>query len=219
MYNSHFRAPAVNESMAGRFLRHLLAATLALLACAQATRADEKALSILQENCQACHNPQKHKGGLVLTTRDRLLKGSEDGPVIQPGKSSASKLIEVLGPIAEPHMPPKGQLTTEEIEILKKWIDAGANWPAGVVMTPTTQPVAFKLHPPDYHPILAIALSPDGKRLAAARVDRLLIFDREAKNNPVIAELQTNNEPIFSLAWSPDGKLIATGGYQKIRLW
>ena len=59
--------------------------------CAQRALAEEKALSILQENCQACHNPQKHKGGLVLTTRELLLKGSEDGPVIQPRKSSASR--------------------------------------------------------------------------------------------------------------------------------
>src|SRR6185295_19798821 len=152
----------------GKLLR-LLAAVLAVFACANASRAQEKAISILQENCQACHNPQKHKGGLVLTTRELLLKGNDEGPVIQPGKSSASKLIEVLSPIAEPHMPPKGQLNADEIEILKKWIDGGANWPADVVMTPTTRPVALRPMPASYHPVLAMAISPDGKRLAAGR--------------------------------------------------
>src|SRR5947199_3669713 len=137
--------------------------------------AEEQALSILQENCQACHNPQKHKGGLGLATRDLLLKGSENGPILQPGQSSKSKMIEVLAPTADPHMPPKGQLTPDEIEILKKWIDNGATWPADIVLAPTTQPVALKPLPPDYHPILAIALSPDGKLLAAARGDHVLV--------------------------------------------
>src|SRR3954467_8479293 len=103
----------------GKLLR-LMAALLAAFACANTSRAQEKALSILQENCQACHNPQKHKGGFVLTTRELLLKGSDNGPVLAPGQSSKSKLIEVLAPAAEPHMPPKGQLTADEIETLKK---------------------------------------------------------------------------------------------------
>lgn len=200
-------------------LLRLLAALFAVFACANASRAQEKALSILQENCQACHNPQKHKGGLVLTTRELLLKGNDDGPVVQPGKSSASKLIEVLSPIAEPHMPPKGQLSADEIEILKKWIDGGANWPANVVMTPATRPAALAPLPASYRPVLAMAISADGKRLAAGRGDRILIFDLVAKERPAIAERETANELIYSLAFSPDGKLLASGGYGKLRLW
>src|SRR5688572_13047624 len=65
------RVWAVKESVTRRVL--LLSAILLIFTPAQMTRAEEKALSILQENCQACHNPQKHKGGLVLTTRELLL--------------------------------------------------------------------------------------------------------------------------------------------------
>ena len=68
----------------GRFPRHLILAALLLIALAAATRADD-ALSIIQDNCQACHNPQKHKGGLVLTSRDLALKGGEDGNGGQSG--------------------------------------------------------------------------------------------------------------------------------------
>ena len=193
--------------------------SLCLLLSSSVALPDEKALLILQENCQACHNPQKHKGGLVLSSRELLLKGSEDGPVIQPGKSAASKLIEVLAPVAEPHMPPKGQLSTEEIEILKKWIDSGAIWPADVVMTPTTRPAALRPLPASYRPVLAMALSPDGKRLAAGRGDQILIFNLDARERPLTTQYQTPNEPIFSLAFSPDGKFLASGGYGKVRLW
>jgi WD40 repeat protein len=207
-------ANAVNLSVTRRFLT-----ILALLLLGTSVQAEERAISILQENCQACHNPQKHKGGLVLSTRELLLKGNEDGPVIQAGKSSASKLIEVLAPAAEPHMPPKGQLTADEIEILKKWIDAGAAWPADVVMTPATRPVALKPLPPDYRPILAMAISADGKRLAASRGDHLLVFDLSGKEKAIVADRQIQSEPIFGLAWSADGKLLASGGYQKVRVW
>jgi WD40 repeat protein len=203
----------------GSALRHLTIVTILLIvSAAPAARADD-ALSIIQENCLACHNPQKHKGGLVLTARELAIKGGEDGPVIQPGKSSASKMIELLAPGSDPHMPPKGQLTADEIESIKKWIDGGAVWPAGVVMTPSTQPATLRPMPHDYYTILAIALSPDGKKLAAGRGDRLLVFDITAKGKPIIAERQTENEPIFSVAWTSDGKLIATGGYRKIRVW
>jgi WD40 repeat protein len=116
-------------------------------------------------------------------------------------------------------MPPKGQLTADEIESLKKWIDGGAVWPAGVVMIPATQPAVLRAMPATYHPVLAIALSPDGKKLAAGRGDRILIFDLTAKEKPVVAERQTPNEAIFSLAWSPDGKLLASGGYRNVRVW
>src|SRR5438132_3384942 len=137
--DSHCRRRAVNGNVTGRFFRYLLgAAMLVLLFRAPASWADENALSIIQENCQACHNPQKHKGGLTLTSRESALKGGEDGVVIQPGKSAASKLMELIAPGSDPHMPPKGQLTADEIEALKKWIDGGAVWPADVVMTPTT---------------------------------------------------------------------------------
>src|SRR6266480_3172361 len=152
---------------------------LAACLCARVALADDqKALLIIKENCQSCHNAEKHKGGLQLTSRDLALKGSDDGPVLQPGKSSASKMIEVLAPASDPHMPPKGQLTAAEIEILKQWIDAGANWPVQLATTaPATRPVVLQPLPQSYRPVLAIALSLDGKKLAAGRGDRILIFD------------------------------------------
>ncbi len=193
---------------------------LIVLLCARFAVAEEqKALSILQENCLACHNAEKHKGGLVLTSRELAMKGGEDGPVIAAGKSGASRLIEVLSPSSDPHMPPKGQLSGDEIETLKKWIDGGAVWPTGAVIGPTTRPVVLRAMPASYRPVLAMALSADGKRLAVGRADRILILDVAAKEKPIVAERQTPNELIYSLAWSHDGKLLASGGYRNVRVW
>src|SRR5262249_54088295 len=54
------------------------------------------------------------------------------GVVIRPGKSERSLLIQlVAGLDAEQHMPPgdRQKLTSEEVAILRAWIDQGAAWP------------------------------------------------------------------------------------------
>jgi hypothetical protein len=62
------------------------------------------------------------------------MKGGEDGVVVVPGDANKSELIRrvTLPRNHEDAMPEKGdRLTTEEINVLRYWIDAGALWPAG----------------------------------------------------------------------------------------
>jgi WD40 repeat protein len=73
--------------------------------------------------------------------------------------------------------------------------------------------------PPGYHPVLALAVSPDQKRLAAARGDQVLLFDLTSPERPLAATLATPGEPVYSLAWSPDGKWLAAGGHREVRVW
>ena len=86
---------------------------------------------ILEAKCQRCHNPQKHKGGLDMTTFDLLVKGGENGPVWKAGHPEESEIIRrALLPLEdEDHMPPEGkaQLTQDEIALLQRWIGAGAD--------------------------------------------------------------------------------------------
>ncbi|WP_410962396.1 c-type cytochrome domain-containing protein, partial [Salmonella sp. SAL4355] len=51
-----------------------------------------QAIQILKAECFACHNEEKKKGGLVLTSREFLLKGNDDGIVVAPGKPDSSRL-------------------------------------------------------------------------------------------------------------------------------
>ena len=68
----------------------------------------------------------------------------QDGvPAIVPGHSEKSPLIDhVSGKVPETEMPPKAvqerfpALTTDEVALLRAWIDQGAEWPAGVLLTP-----------------------------------------------------------------------------------
>src|SRR4051812_27879451 len=47
---------------------------------------------VLTDRCVKCHGGGKTRGGLDLTSREALLKGSDKGPVLVPGKSKESKL-------------------------------------------------------------------------------------------------------------------------------
>src|SRR4029078_2639416 len=49
--------------------------------------------------------------------------------------------------------------------------------------------------PPSSHPVSALSLSPDGKRLAAARGDQVPVFDIESSQRPVVTTLATPGEP------------------------
>src|SRR5262245_26995783 len=91
---------------------------------------------ILESTCIRCHGPEKVKGKLRLDTREGLMKGSENGPVIVPGKPAESTLYKLINQpkTSEDRMPKEGEpLSKPQIETLQKWIVEGAKWPDGLV--------------------------------------------------------------------------------------
>ena len=85
---------------------------------------------ILAANCFGCHGPRQAQSGLRLDLRQNALRGGDYGVVIVPGKASESKLIKrVTGSEAGVRMPPTGPLPEHQIEVLRAWIDTGADMP------------------------------------------------------------------------------------------
>ncbi|MFN5050637.1 MAG: DUF1553 domain-containing protein [Planctomyces sp.] len=86
---------------------------------------------LLLNHCGQCHGPRQQKGGLRLDARSHFFRGGDSGPVIVPGKSLESHLIQrITSADADLQMPPTGpRLTTTEIQLLQNWINAGADWP------------------------------------------------------------------------------------------
>ena len=90
---------------------------------------------ILERSCFGCHGPEKQKSGYRLDVRDIALKGGDSGErAIVPHDSKASPLVRyVSGEDPDMLMPPKKsdvpQLTAEQVETLRAWIDAGPSWP------------------------------------------------------------------------------------------
>ncbi|MES2924542.1 MAG: PSD1 and planctomycete cytochrome C domain-containing protein [Verrucomicrobiota bacterium] len=88
---------------------------------------------VLKTHCAECHMGTKHKGGLSMNTREDLMKENDDGFVLEPGNSGKSLMMHLINSDDEDErMPPKGDgLDPKEVEIVAKWIDAGAPWEPG----------------------------------------------------------------------------------------
>jgi mono/diheme cytochrome c family protein len=86
---------------------------------------------LLEKHCTECHGKEKQKADLRLDLRPHAFKGGPNGPVIVPGDSAKSPLLQrVLSEEEDERMPPKGaRLTAAETALLKAWIEAGASWP------------------------------------------------------------------------------------------
>ncbi|MFO1062426.1 MAG: PSD1 and planctomycete cytochrome C domain-containing protein [Pirellulales bacterium] len=103
--------------------------------------------AILSDKCFQCHGPDeaKRQGGLRLDVRESALdKGDSGKHAIVAGKADESELIRrLVTSDADSHMPPaetKKVLTKEEVETLRRWIDAGAkyegHWAFSTVVRP-----------------------------------------------------------------------------------
>ncbi len=133
---------------------------------------------IFQQHCQGCHQPAKPQGGYVMTGYADLLKpGEHEQPGVVPGHPEQSMVVEQLLPKAgkKPAMPKgKDPLPAADVEIIKKWIAAGAKND-----TPKTQEhVVDAAHPPVYtlSPDLScVTYSPDGTLLAVSGYHEVLL--------------------------------------------
>jgi hypothetical protein len=85
---------------------------------------------VLAEHCFRCHGTQKQMGGLRLDSRTALLRGGDNGPVVQPGHPEKSTLVEALRWTGELKMPPKKALPAESVKALAAWVRMGLPWPA-----------------------------------------------------------------------------------------
>lgn len=74
---------------------------------------------LLSSKCGACHGAAA-TGGLNVTTFASLMKGGKDGAVIAADDSANSRLVQIQ---SAQHFV---NLSPEELELVKQWIDAGA---------------------------------------------------------------------------------------------
>src|SRR5271166_5314003 len=96
-------------------------------------------LPILSHNCFQCHGPDEkaRKAKLRLDTHKGALS------VVVPGKSGESELIRRINDEADELMPPprtNRQLTAEQKETLRRWIEEGAVWGKHWAYEPVIRP-------------------------------------------------------------------------------
>ena len=102
-------------------------------------------LPILRQNCVPCHGPTQQSSGMRLDRKSVVI--GRRGVV--PGNSDNSLLFHrITGTAFGIQMPPTGPLRPEQIAIIKKWIDQGADWPdslANEVELPPANPKAVAM--------------------------------------------------------------------------
>jgi hypothetical protein len=131
-----FRRPGVGWL----FPSYLLLTFLALANLSQPSQAAEltpsqldffesKIRPVLADSCYKCHSTlaEKVKGGLLLDSREALLKGGDSGPVIVAGDPDASLLIKAVR-YTDPdlQMPKDKKLPDDQIADLEAWVKMGA---------------------------------------------------------------------------------------------
>ncbi|HEU4551664.1 MAG TPA: c-type cytochrome domain-containing protein [Chitinophaga sp.] len=151
---------------------------------------------VLEEKCFGCHNASKAKGGLVMTTREKLLAGGKTGPLWVSGAPELSLLLQRIHlPAAEKkHMPPDGkpQLTAEEMQLLYYWVKAGAPFDKAVISLAATDSLR----------LLA------AERLQPAAGASAPVYDFAAADEKTIRQLNNNYRVIYPVAMSSPALVV-----------
>jgi len=161
---------------------------------------NDHVLPIFRNACLNCHNPDKKKAGLDLSTFQNALQGSENGKVVKSGDGAGSLLLKCVLPDGDPKMPPKGdRLTDSEIAILKKWIDGQL------------------LETADGKAVAAAANNVQVAVVSLTRPDGPPPMPRELPLDPVVHTAKANS--LTALGASPWAPLVALGGQKQILLY
>jgi hypothetical protein len=205
-------------------------------------------LPLIEANCAKCHNPDKRKGDLDLTTYSAVLKGGGSGPVVIAGNVDSSKLWKALTHVEEPTMPPnKPPLPEKELAVFRGWITGGLLETSGSKALVAAKPaldLALKLPanakpegpppmPPELpldpvvqakrgNPVTGLAASPWAPLLAIAGQKQVLLY--HATNAQLLGILPFPEGQPADLKFSRSGKLLlAAGGHAaksgKVILW
>jgi hypothetical protein len=197
---------------------------------------EDHVAAILRKNCVQCHGEGKQESGLNFTSYQAVMKGGSGGKVVEAGRSTASRLYEVITE-ADPgaRMPPDADpLPADAIAMIKQWIDTGLRENAGssaVAMrtlgfTPAAVEATADAGPPPLpeslaaverpatqrpFPVLALAASPRAP-VAAASGYGVIEFFEPASRQPLGTIPFAEGEPL-ALRFSRSGRrLLAAGG-------
>lgn len=95
---------------------------------------EKHVLPILERSCFECHSSRmkKPKGGIRLDDLELIREKSRSDNLVLPHKASKSMLVKSISlkPGDDDLMPPKDgkPLSAEEIELIRRWVDEGANF-------------------------------------------------------------------------------------------
>jgi len=212
------------------------------LALASGVNAQEKityqehVLPLIENNCGKCHNPDKKKADLDLTTYSGLMKGSGSGQVVVSGNPDGSKLWRAITQVEEPTMPPnKPRVPDKELDVFRKWIMGGlletsgskaivaskptvdftlkagsVGKPDGPAAMPQSLPLDPVVHTAHASAMTGLATSPWAPLIALAGQKQILLYQSETLELLGILPF-TEGQPA-DVKFSRSGTLLLAGG-------
>lgn len=177
---------------------------LGQLAAAEAPSYQKDVEPILRKYCVGCHNDTEPEADISLQSLKSLQGATSEGPLLKPGDVKASQLVAVMLDSADPKMPPEDepQPSKEEINKIVEWIKAGAphgdspqsgSWKLPVDPIPSSVSV---------RPVSALAVSPDGQRIAIGRYGQVQLFELDKQGS------YDQGKPVLEIAGLP-GKVTS----------
>ncbi|HEV2292362.1 MAG TPA: c-type cytochrome domain-containing protein [Tepidisphaeraceae bacterium] len=159
-------------------------------------------LPIFRNSCFSCHNADKKKADLDLSSFAAALAGGGSGKALEPGSPEGSLLYRLVTHAEEPQMPPKGgKLPDKDLNTIKMWIAGGLLENSGSVAMVSNKP---KLD-------LSVSVNDSGKPDGPPPMPGDLLLE------PVMHTPRAG--AITALAASPWAPLVAIGGQKQVLLY
>jgi len=190
---------------------------------------------LLENKCFSCHNPDKKKGDLDLTSFAALMTGGGGGAIVEPGNAESSRIWTTCAKKVEPFMPPEGSpFGPKELDVIAKWISGGvldtksslakksakpkidmgvavtAGRPAGPIAKPENVLLEPVIVTPRTTAVVAMAASPWTSLLAVAGQKQILLYDTDTKQLAGVFPYAEGYAR--SLKFSQNGSLLVMGG-------
>lgn len=198
---------------------------LASVLAAQEVSYTKHIVPLFESRCYGCHAALVKMGSLDLSTYDGLMQGGTHGPVVVPGKRQESRLYLSLTGKGSALMPMDGtRLTESQIDLIGRWIDAGAVNDVSAADSAKHRDVASNIKPrvPVKPQIFSMAWRPSGRAIALGGYREVRIVEPKAGRATVT--LSGLADGVRALAFSSDGRFLAAAGgvpgkRGEVRIW
>ncbi|MFZ4767925.1 MAG: c-type cytochrome domain-containing protein, partial [Roseimicrobium sp.] len=215
----------------------LLLAPLAVLNAEAPRNFEDHILPLLREHCANCHRPGKTRGGLDVTTMEKLEKGGSAGPSVVAGLAENSPLFRAISHIGdeEPMPPEQDKLPPHILAAFKTWIEGGLKpnatgkaretravvqltVDAATLGAPKTAPDFIRSLPPLVNapklvralPVMALAANPWAPVIAVGGHHEIVLHDLADGHR--IGALPFAEDEVRVLRFSRNGQVLLIGG-------